>query len=345
MAMKRTIIFLSILCLLFACNNKKTSGPDVSGVAVNVQVQRFDKDFYAIDTNNIPDGMRSLLSKYPEIGGEFLTNVLGVDSSNYVPAIKYFIGTSAAIRKRADELFNDFTPIKKQFEEAFKYVKYYFPDFKVPNIITVLGPVDAMATGNYGPTPDFSRPGFIGISLQFYLGSDYPLYKDAQFIERVAPEYRSLRFSKEYIIGDAMQLVVTDLFPDNSEDKPLIEQMIERGKRLWLLDKFLPGVPDEIKAGYTKEQIEWCEANEGDIWSYLVKNEDIYSINPATIQTYIGEGPSTSSFPNTPSPGNLGAWVGWRIVEKFADKNAGMKPEDVMKATPKDILEGSKYKP
>lgn len=343
--MKRTIIFLSLLCLLFGCNSKKSSAPDVSGINVNVQVQRFDKDFYAIDTNNVPDAMRSLLNKYPEFGGEFLSNVLGVDSSNYVEAIKYFIRTSTEIRKRADQVFNDFSPIKKQFDQAFKYVKYYFPDYKVPSLLTVLGPVDAMASGNYGPTPDFYRPGYIGISLQFYLGRDYPLYSDAQFIERVAPAYRGRRFSKEYIIADAMQLVVTDLYPDNSDEKPLIEQMIERGKRWWLLDKFLPDVPDTIKTGYTTEQMEWCETNEGNIWSYLVKNEDIYSINPATVQTYIGEGPFTSSFGADPSPGNLGPWVGWRIVEKYAEKNSKMKPEDIMKATPKEILEGSKYKP
>ena len=35
-------------------------------------------------------------------------------------------------------------------------------------------------------------------------------------------------------------LIVDDLFPDQSNGKPLIEQMVEKGKQWYLLDKFLP---------------------------------------------------------------------------------------------------------
>ena len=37
-----------------------------------------------------------------------------------------------------------------------------------------------------------------------------------------------------------MKAVVQDIFPDQSGGKPLIEQMMEKGKQWWLLDKFLP---------------------------------------------------------------------------------------------------------
>lgn len=114
-------------------------------------------------------------------------------------------------------------------------------------------------------------PDFLGISLQFYLGNQFSVYNDPFFIENVAPGYRSRRFSKEYIIGDAMQLVVNDIFPDKSGSKPLIEQMVEKGKRWYLLDKFLPSAADSVKTGYTQQQLDWCTENEGLIWSYIVK--------------------------------------------------------------------------
>jgi hypothetical protein len=181
--------------------------------------------------------------------------------------------------------------------------------------------------------------------LQFYLGKNFSVYQDQFFIDNVAPLYRSRRFSKEYIIADAMQLVVDDLFPDKSSSLPLIEQMIEKGKQWWLLDKFLPTTPDTIKTGYTKQQSDWCHENEGLIWSYLVKNEDLYSLNPPVIQTYIGEGPFTQGFSQELSPGNLGKWIGWQIVKKFAAKNPDMKPQEVMQADAKKILEEANYKP
>jgi hypothetical protein len=142
-----------------------------------------------------------------------------------------------------------------------------------------------------------------------------------------------------------MKAVVEDIFPDQSSSKPLIEQMVEKGKQWWLLDKFLPATPDSIKTGYTQRQLNWCLENEGLIWSYIVKNEDLNSLNPTVIQTYIGEGPFTQGFSQELSPGNIGQWIGWQIMKKFASKNPDMKPEEIMKTDARKILEEVKYKP
>jgi len=164
-------------------------------------------------------------------------------------------------------------------------------------------------------------------------------------VEQLYPTYISRRFETQYIPANCMKVVVGDLFPDKSSTRPLIEQMIEKGKQWYLLDKFLPETPDSIKTGYTQQQLEWCKENEGLIWSYITKNEDLYSVNPATIQTYIGDGPFTQGFSQELSPGNIGQWIGCQIVKKFADKNLGMKPGDIMLTEPKKVLDGTKYKP
>jgi hypothetical protein len=200
-----------------------------------------------------------------------------------------------------------------------------------------------MANGDY--TPDFLGPDFIGISLQFYLGRDFSLYNTEYFTNTVAPAYRSRRFDKKYIISDVMKLITEDIFPDQSKGRPLVEQMIEKGKQWWMLDKFLPEVEDSVKTGYTKQQLAWCKANEGLIWSFVVKNEDLYSISPVTLQTYIGEAPFTQGFSQELSPGNIGQWIGWQIVKKYAENNPNLKPEEVMKSIPKKILDEAKYKP
>ncbi|MEI9946818.1 MAG: hypothetical protein WDN26_21675 [Chitinophagaceae bacterium] len=157
--------------------------------------------------------------------------------------------------------------------------------------------------------------------------------------------YRSKRFAKEYIVADAMKMIVDDLFSGKSSTKPLIEQMIEKGKQWWLLDKFLPGSSDSIKTGYTQHQLDWCKENEGLIWSYLIKNEELHSINPATIQNYIGEAPFTQGFSQEDSPGNLGPWIGWQIVKKFADKNPSLKPEEIMQTAANKILDEANTNP
>jgi hypothetical protein len=342
--MKKIVIFLVPVILLFACKHKKDI-PDVSGINVDIKLERFDKDFFSIDTNHVLPGLNQLDQKYPLLTSIFLQNILGLDSASTLAGVKKFIQLSQRIYDSATDVFTTTDPLKKDFQKAFQFVDYYFPGYKIPKIVTVVGPVDGLAQTNNGETPDFLGPDFLGISLQFYLGKNFSAYNDPFFIDNVAPTYRSRRFSKEYILADAMQLIVDDIFPDNSKGKPLIDQMLEKGKQWWLLDKFLPGTPDSIKTGYTQQQLNWCKENEGLIWSYILKNENLNSLNPATIQTYIGEGPFTQGFSQELSPGNIGQWIGWQILQKFADKNPEMKPGDVMKADSKRILEEAKYKP
>jgi hypothetical protein len=342
--MKKIVFSLLLSLCLFACKKKKGI-PDVSDIKVDIRLERFDRDFFTIDTNNVLQGLNNINSKYPSLTGIFLQNILALDSASVVSGVKHFINLSGNLYDTVNTVFKNTIDIEKDFKKAFQYVKYYFPKYKLPYLVTIAGPVDAMAETENGLTPNFLGPDFLGISLQFYLGKNFSVYKDPYYINKVAPAYRSRRFSKEYIIGDAMQLIVSDMFPDKSKGKPLIEQMIEKGKQWYLLDKFLPSSPDSIKTGYTLQQLNWCNENEGLIWNYFVKNEDLNSLNPTTIQSYIGEGPFTQGFSQEHSPGNLGHWIGWQIVKKYAGKNPGMKPEDIMNTQASKILAEAKYKP
>jgi hypothetical protein len=343
--MKKNCLVLLLAIAIIGCNNNSNT-PDVSNIKVNLALERFDRDFFAIDSNNVLPGLNKLNEKYPLLTNIFLQNILGLDSASTLPGVKRFLHQNESISVAANDVFNNTGWLEKDFTKAFRFIKYYFPAYKLPEkLITVVGPIDALAQTTNGQTPDFLGPDFLGISLQFYLGKNYPIYKDAFFIENIAPEYRSRRFSKEYITADAMQLIADDIFPDKSSGKSLIEQMIEKGKQWYLLDKILPEEPDSIKTGYTNLQLAWCKENEGLIWSYIVKNEDLNSINPATIQTYIGEGPFTQGFSQELSPGNIGQWIGWQIVKKYAGRNSNLKPGDIMKIDPKKILEDAKYKP
>lgn len=336
------VLLLAFSCV--ACKEKK-GVPNVTNIKVDIQLDRFDRDFFSIDSTNVLPGLNQLNNKYPVITSIFLQNILGLDSASTLPGVKQFINLSGGLYDTVNDVFKNTSTLEKDFKQAFQFVKYYFPQYKVPAIATIAGPVDAMAQSETGPTPNFLAPGVLGISLQFYLGKNFSVYSDPFFIENVAPAYRSRRFSKEYIIADAMQLVVADIFPDKSKGKPLVEQMIERGKQWYLLDKFLPTTPDSIKIGYTQQQLNWCHENEGLIWTYIVKNEDLYSLSPAVIQAYIGESPFTQGFSQELSPGNLGPWIGWQIIKKYADKNKNLKPEEIMATDAKKILDEAKYKP
>lgn len=337
--MKKFTLCLLITVCLFSCNNKKNA-PDVSGITVSIPIERFDVSFFNLDTNNIQAGLRMLQEKHPGFYRDFMQEILGVngsDTSNLTIQItKEFLRGYLPIYDSLQLIYKETGWLQKEIENGFRFVKYYFPSYKTSSAITFIGPFDAPGIAN-------TRSG-IAIGLQQYAGRNFSIYLSDPGQE-MFPLYISRRFSREYITANCMKAVVDELFPDQSGGKPLIEQMIEKGKQWYLLDKFLPSTPDSIKTGYTQQQLDWCNENEGLIWAYIVKNEDLYSLNPAILQTYIGEAPFTQGFSQELSPGNMGQWIGWQIVKKFADKNAGMSPGEIMKATPKTIIDEAKYKP
>jgi hypothetical protein len=121
--------------------------------------------------------------------------------------------------------------------------------------------------------------------------------------------------------------------------------MIEKGKEWFLLDKFLPDVHDSLKTGFTGDQLKWTTSNEGNILAQIIETEDIYSIDPEVIQRYIGPAPFTQTMSQEYSPGNLGQWIGWQIVKKFADKNPDFSLDKIVKTSARTIYNEAKYKP
>src|ERR1043166_3383333 len=80
LAMRRFLVCLSFLLLLLACNNGSNT-PDVSRIKVDLEVQRFENDFFSIDTNNVSPGLQSLYKKYPSFTPVFFGGVLGLPDS------------------------------------------------------------------------------------------------------------------------------------------------------------------------------------------------------------------------------------------------------------------------
>ena len=343
--MRQAFCFLFFLTFLTSCGDEN-QGPDVSSVKIDVEVNRFENDFFAMDTLALEKSLNELQLRYPSLTPIFLQHILGLNSESIEEGVKNFTRLSQTLFEASQKEMGDFSTIKNEFENSFQYVKYYFPEYKIPSVITVLGPVDALAqTATGEASPSFIGPDFIGISLQFYLGKDFPLYQDTYFITTVAPQYRSRRFDKKYIVADAMKLIVDDLSPDNSAGRNLLEQIIEKGKQVWFLDKLMPATSDSIKTGYTNDQLDWCIENEGLIWNYLLENEkDIYTTDPIVIQTYIGDAPFTATLSSS-SPGNIGMWIGRQIVRKFVEKKPSITIQEVMQTTATDILKTAKYKP
>jgi hypothetical protein len=334
--------FIALILLatgLFSCGNQ-SHVPDVSAIAVTVKVERFEQAFFSMDSNHVAAGLVALNRQYPYFLNDFVANVLGAGNLSdtnptAVAASRQFLCTYLQVEDSIARRLRSVGWLEKELQRGFQLVKYYFPNYPLPaKVVTFIGPFDAPGVVMTRYT--------LGIGLQQFAGQRFSFYKSLQGQE-LYPDYISRRFEFPYITPNCMMAIAQDLFPDNSADKPLLTQMVEKGKYWWLVDKFLPETPDSLKTGFSQKQLDWCQANEGEIWNFFLQR-DMYTLDPDLIKDYIGEGPNTQGMPAS-SPGNIGQWVGWRIVQKYASDHPTISPEELMKTDAKKIVEEAKYKP
>jgi len=325
--------------VLIGCNNENKQ-PDVSNIKVALNVRRFEKDLFAIDTNQTAMGMAALIAKYPDFGRKFNSIILNVDPRwNNDTAVNYFKGflsTYRAVNDSVQKVFSNFEPYQKQLELSVKYLHYYFPNYPAPKrIITYVGPLDG-----YG---DILDEGTLIVGLHLHLGENFSLYKE-DWVRQAYPDYISNHFTPDNIAVNAMKNIVLDMYPETAEDKSLIVQMVEKGKRLYLLQKLVPYADDHQIIGYTQKQYKACLEREAVIWDLFIQNNFLQSIDNNIIKNYIGEGPKTQELGEA-SPGNIGSFCGWQIVKKYMQQSPSISLDSLLNTNAEIIFEKTKYKP
>ena len=141
-----------------------------------------------------------------------------------------------------------------------------------------------------------------------------------------------------------MKNIVNDIYPENEDDKPMMNQMVEKGKRLYVLSKLLPQKEEYMLIGYTKKQMEESTSHEAVIWNLFIKNSYLQVADKNIIKNYIGESPSTPEL-GEGAPGNIGAFAGWQIVKKYMQKKPDVTLQELMNLDTDIIFQEAKYKP
>lgn len=348
--MRNLLLPLFIAIIFFSCksNNKI---PDVSSIKINLETKRFEQDFFAMDTMKVAESMKSILKKYPDFLPLFTANILGLDlDSLLIPdnpqdkAIRMFIHDYTPVKDSSDLLYKNFSKETNEIKNALQFVKYYFPDYIVPHsVITFIGPIDANFETSFGVQGDVITTKSFGIGLQLHLGKNFSFYTSPEGLERY-PAYLSNNFDDKHIPVNCMRNIVDDLFPEKSKGKPLIEQMVNKGRRMYLLTRFLPHTPEYICMGYTKEQMKASYKNEALIWDFFLNNNLLNKSDENIVQNYIGESPKTPEL-GEDAPGNIGTFAGLQIVKKYMALYPQTSVSELMKLKDREIYEKSKYKP
>ncbi len=343
--MRSIILFCTCFLLLAACKGPKNK-PDVSGIKLNVVTQRFEQDLFSLDTINFSNSVSALFKKYPGFMNDFMVNILGIPPGDPQAGLilKKFIKDFRPVKEAADQKFRDFAKQSDQLVLMMKYIKHYFPSYALPTkIISFIGPMDAFYESSLGWSGDIITTDGLGVGLQLHLGGNSPLY--AEEGGQGYPQYISRRFEPEYIVVNCARNIIDDIYPaDQSKVKPLVDIMVDKGKRLYILDMILPDVADSLKIGYTGPQLAGAVKNEGLIWNMFAENNLLFESDFQKIKSFVGEGPKTPELGDD-SPGYISLFTGWQIVKTYMEKYPETTLTQLTELDNRKLFELSKYKP
>ena len=317
--MKFRILTLLLIFFILACSKEEKSVVDVSNIQTETIVKRFDQEFYTIS----PENLNNLKAEFPYLFPEPNPDSVWVNKMKNKDEIALF--------DESQKLYSDFSMEQEQLDNLFKHIKYYYPQFDEPKTITILTNVDYENNVVLADSLLF-------ISLDIFLGKDNMVYDDF-------PNYIKQNYTEEHLIVAVAEKFVDRFIPPSSNNN-LIARMVQEGKKLALAQAFLPNEEDYEIIGYTKEQFYWAELSESEIWKYFVENEMLYNSDGQLAERFIDEAPFSKFFLeiDQESPGRIGAWFGWQIVQSYMNNNK-VPLQKVMLIDNEEIFNRSKYKP
>jgi gliding motility-associated lipoprotein GldB len=336
---KQYQIYLFFLCALTIFSCKQNNKPDVSGIKIDIKIQRFEQDLYQFRAKSPQEADALLAKKYGAFYRDFIAQMVGTPNLTAIEVLEnlYKGKAYADLQHEVDSVYPKLNKVEEELTETFKYIRYYYPKVKTPRFISFL-------SGFAYQIPIGEN--YMGIGLDMFLGKDSKFYPA---LVKSIPRYQSKRFEPSYIVPRVTEeFAKEELFKPNEEDQTLLSQMIYQGKILYFMDQVLPeSVGDTIKIGYSGRQLAWSKQFEGNIWGVLLENDLLYQTDFRKIQVYITDGPFTAGLGDrSESAPKLGVWLGWQIVNKYMAENPGITLQQLMDDNDaQKILTKSKYKP
>lgn len=317
--MQTIFIILMISVVFMGCSDNDKVAGAIDKIKVDLEFARFDREFAKAEPSDIP----VLQKEYPYL--------FPAQFSDSVWVAKLQDPLQVELLAEVDLTFGDFSEEKNDLELLFKHIKYYFPDFVLPTVVTVTSDV------SYNSRV-IMTDSLLLIGLDNYLGPEHRFYENF-------PKYIAAGLDKEYLVSDVANAFAKQVV-SKPKDRTFLAQMVYYGKELALKDKLLPFITDAQRINYSEDQLAWAEANEEQIWRNFIENEYLYSTDNKLAPRFLDPAPF-SKFGlelDNASPGRVGRYIGWQIVSAFMERNE-VTLQQMLPLSAEEIFKKSNYKP
>jgi hypothetical protein len=332
----RANLFLLILILCIIGCSQKPLDPAAGAPNFPLQVERFDSAFFEMDTLHMQASLSKLQANYPSFANDFITKVLMIQSVQDTGMIKTFINIYMPVYKETKSV-NAIKVAKPIVEDGFKHLHFFFPNYALPHKLTLF-------VGPLGLFKNILLKDAVAVGLQMYLGENSSSYQSEK-MQFISPNYERRKFKPDYIAVDAVANIIDDM-PKLEESNILLNQLIDAGKKQYILNACLPSLHDTVLFGYANQQLVDIKKEEAKIWGIMVGEKLIYTANESDIIEIMQDGDNSKKFGDA-FPSNVGKFIGYRIVDAWMKQKEQAKVsfETLLKTPAQKIFSNAKYAP
>lgn len=222
---------LLLLAIVFSGCEWKLKTADEETQSELISVIRYDRLEYRYLTTGDFSALQEMNTRYPIATRTLLENILQIgevtDPEINTKFLKLYQDTTLqTLLADTEASFNNISDINRELNSAFTKLKKWFPNIVIPKIYTQISALgQSIVVGNQT----------IGISLDKYLGSDYPIYKRFNYSESQLQQ-----MSREYISPDCLGFYLLSIYPlKDFETRPQHERDLHVGKIQWVVNHAL----------------------------------------------------------------------------------------------------------
>lgn len=222
-------ILLASMILCVACQ-WKLKPEDEDQQAPLMEVERYDRLEFRYLTTGDFSAIQEMNTGYPIETRTLIEDMLRIgevtDPEINSKLLKFYQDTTLQMLIADTEArYAKMDDVNRELNAAFTKLKKWFPSMVVPRVYSQISALDqSIVVGNQT----------IGISLDKYLGEDYPLYK-----KYYSAAQRKL-MKREMILPEAISFYLLSCFPlPNFETRPQIERDLHVGKIQWIANQAL----------------------------------------------------------------------------------------------------------
>lgn len=318
----RISLLITLVCMLFASCGIST-GKDTEQKEEEISVLRYDRLLSEYVRSNSFSAMQKLTMDYRMPTKILIEDVLAIGTvkdDTVAQRLQKFYSDTTLVRLMNDveTRFPNLDAVEEELTKGFRKLKKEVSDTEVPLVYSQISAFNESIV---------LVDSLLGISLDKYMGEDYPLYK------RFYYDYQCRSMRPERIVPDCFSFYLLSRYDMNyHEGTCLIDLMMHTGKINYVVQHLLgyDNIGDAM--GYSKEETNWCRENEEAIWEYICSNDHLHARDPMVFRYYLKPAPSVEML-GCEVPALIGTWVGARIVASYMRKHKDMKLKELLEFT------------